>query len=57
MSVDSNTNRGHTSADQFGNVAVAGHFAARNLLHCAEDCVEEGFGFRGAGHGPRSLAC
>lgn len=43
--------RALTSADQLGDVAIAGHFAWRNLLHGAVDCVEEGLCFGRAGHG------
>ncbi len=41
----------HTRANKSGNVPVAGDFAWWDLLHGAVDCVEEGLGFVGAGHG------
>lgn len=40
----------HTSPDQLCNVAVAGDFAMRNLLHGAVDGMEEGLCLFGASH-------
>ena len=42
---------GRTGADEGGNVAVGGDLAQWDLADGGVDCVEEGGGFVGAGHG------
>lgn len=44
-----------TSADQFGNMAVAGHLAVWDLLDGAVDGMEESLGFVASWHYPREV--